>query len=208
MNEVKPKVEIISHTPCPEHVIETALLQCRESVENIEEKRAKKTVEERIRGIFETDPPHLGILEHASATFRVTGVSRAFSHQLVRHRIASYAQMSQRAVPVEKMGICIPPTFDKEDRLNYLALVALSEAVYKKMIGKSIPLEDARFCLLNGVETQVVITMNFRSWIHFLRLRLDKHAQWEIRFVAEEIWSILKGFAPNVFDETRMMYWE
>jgi len=208
MNEVKPKVEIIAWTPNPEYVIETALLQCRESVENLQKKRVKKEISERIKEIFMTNPPHLGVLEHASATFRVTGVSRAFSHQLVRHRIASYAQMSQRAVPVEKMGICIPQTFDAEDRTNYLTLVELSENLYKKLVNKSIPLEDARFCLLNGVETQVVITMNFRSWIHFLRLRLDRTAQWEIRFIAEEILRILKSIAPNVFDEERMKYWE
>jgi thymidylate synthase (FAD) len=209
MSEVKPWVSIVSWTQDPERVIETAYLQCRESAENIESKRGKSSFTDRLQAIFTSKPaPHFGPLEHASATIQITGISRTASHQLVRHRIASYCQMSQRAVPAEKMGVCIPPEFDSEDRAMYLSVVELSLALYNKLVKKGRKLEDARFTLVNGMETQIVVTMNFRSWLHFLKLRLDPSAQWEIRQVAEEIWVELKTIAPNVFDERFREYWE
>lgn len=206
MKVVEPKVTWISGTEDPENTIISAMLQCQESAENIPAKRRARTNEERIATIYGKPPdaPHLGLFEHAYATYRVTGVSRAFSHQLVRHRMASYAQMSQRAVPAEKMGVVVPPDFDEEDRRDYLSLEALSEAVYNKLVKKGRKLEDARFTLLTGVETQLIVTMNYRSWLHFLKLRLDPKAQWEIRFVAEQIHVDLVKIAPNVFD---IKYW-
>ena len=206
MKKVKPKVVLIVNTPKPEYIIETALLQCRENVENFVEKRAKRRLAERIKEVFLNG--HLGILEHASATFQITGVSRAFSHQLVRHRIASYAQMSQRAVPVEKMGYIVPPSVERFANDIFTDWIQKSEQVYNNIVATGVPMEDARFVLPNAIETQIVVVMNFRSWIHFLKLRLDKNAQWEIRYVAEEIWRELKKIAPNVFSEEMVKYWE
>lgn len=206
MKKVKPKVVLITYTPDPERVIETALLQCQESMENIDDKRAKRELPKRIKEVFTNK--HLGIFEHANATFQITGVSRAFSHQLVRHRIASYAQMSQRAVPVEKMGYIVPPSIERFANDIFTDWIQKSEQVYNSLIATGVPMEDARFILPNATETQIVVTMDFRSWIHFLKLRTDIHAQWEIHIVAEEIWEQLKVIAPNVFSKKFVKYWE
>lgn len=204
-----PKVLLIAYTPDPEKVIETALLQCQESSDNIEKKRKNLKFTKRIESIFKFG--HLGVLEHATATFQITGVSRAFSHQLVRHRVASYAQMSQRVVPVEKMGYIVPPTIMDSEfvRIEYSVYVGICENAYKTFVDTyGIPAEDARFILPNATETQVVMTMNFRSWLHFLKLRTAKEAQWEIKYVAEVIYSMLKVISPEVFDEKYRQYWE
>jgi thymidylate synthase (FAD) len=204
-----PKVCLIASTPDPEKVIETALLQCQESSDNIETKRKNVPFSKRIEYVFKKG--HFGVLEHAVATFQITGVSRAFSHQLVRHRVASYAQMSQRVVPVEKMGYIVPPTIMNNDSAlkEYVAIINICESAYKILVDTyKIPPEDARFLLPNATETQVVMTMNFRSWLHFLKLRTAKEAQWEIRFVAEIIYQHLKQISPEVFDEKYRGYWE
>lgn len=212
MNVLKattPKVYLVSHTIDPDRIIETAFLQCQESFENIDIKRENVTFSERIGVIFKKG--HFGVLEHAIATFQVTGVSRAFSHQLVRHRIASYAQMSQRAVPVEKMGYIIPPKITNYDFALklYTETIETCEKAYNILVDVyKIPAEDARFILPNGTETQIIITMNFRSWIHFLKLRLDKTPQWEIRYVAQVIYDMLKQISPEVFSEKYREYWE
>jgi thymidylate synthase (FAD) len=207
MKVTVPKVDLIAYTPDPNKVIETALLQCQESYDNIEKKRKNLKFSKRIENIFKFG--HLGVLEHASATFQITGISRVFSHQLVRHRVASYAQMSQRVVPVEKMGYIVPPSINSDALKLYVATIDACESSYKILIEKyGIPSEDARFLLPNATETQLVVTMDFRSWLHFLKLRLDKTAQWEIRQVAQMIYQQLKVISPEVFDEKYKEYWE
>ena len=204
-----PRVKLISHTPDPNNIIETALLQCQESEENIETKRKNVGFEKRIEHIFKFK--HFGVLEHAVATFQITGVSRAFSHQLVRHRVASYAQMSQRVVPVEKMGYIIPPTVmnDIAALERFVETMNVCVYAYKTLVDAyKIPAEDARFLLPNATETQLVMTMNFRSWLHFLKLRTAPEAQWEIRNVAQIIYQHLIKISPEVFNEKYKEYWE
>jgi thymidylate synthase (FAD) len=206
-----PRVHLISHTENPNKVIETAILQCQESFENIEDKRKNVPFSKRAEYIFKRG--HFGVLEHAVATFQITGVSRAFSHQLVRHRVASYAQMSQRVVPVEKMGYIIPPTImniaDIKAIQVYVDAVRVCEDAYKVLTDiYKVPAEDARYLLPNATETQVVMTMNFRSWLHFLKLRTAPEAQWEIRNVANLIYEYLKEISPEIFDESYREKWE
>jgi thymidylate synthase (FAD) len=206
-----PNVHLISFTDSPNTVIETALLQCQESSENIETKRKNVNFEKRVEHIFKFK--HFGVLEHPVATFQITGVSRAFSHQLVRHRVASYAQMSQRVVPVEKMGYIVPPSIMNNTNIKalqvYVDAVRICEDAYKTLTNiYKIPAEDARYNLPNAVETQIVMTMNFRSWLHFLKLRTAPEAQWEVRNVANLIYSHLQKVSPEVFNEKYKEMWE
>lgn len=142
---------------------------------------------------------HRSIIEHGAATFLVEEISRVTSHQLVRHRIASYSQQSQRYVDQGNNGSVIPGSFPSELREDVLTLVTASKDLYDKLRDRGVRKEDARYILPEGSHTKLVVTMNFASWLHFLEIRLDKAAQWEIREVAEKIHSLLKKEAPLVF---------
>lgn len=147
---------------------------------------------------------HWGVLEHATFTVSVSGVSRSLTHQLVRHRIASYLQQSLRAVKPDEM--IIPDSIEKlkqTDRMLYIQATGVASdmfSLYNSFIKLGIPKEDARFFLPIGTSTNIVITMNARSWLHFFKLRLDKHAQWEIREMAKLILIELKEIAPLIFE--------
>jgi len=200
------KVWLIDNTENAEQIIETAYLACRNIVDLPEDVYRKYTLAERIEQIFRDG--HLGLLEHAIATFHVEGISRSCTHQLVRHRIASYAHLSMRHVKPDIMGTIMPETI-QEAGMGSAFLDAFQHCrdVYQNMVEEGVPEEDARFIIPMGIETQIVITMNFRAWIHFLKLRTHKSAQWEIRAVANDIWRYLKGIAPEVFDEAYQEYW-
>lgn len=203
------RVALITHTPDPEGVILQAYLSCRHKGEDIETVRERREDQHRIRDIFLLQ--HFGLFEHATVTIRFEGVSRSFSHQLVRHRIASYAQLSMRHVDVEKLDTIVPPSIAKKPQAANLFIDAFNycREVYSLLKDTyGIRKEDARFIIPIGIETQVIVTMNFRSWLHFLKLRTDISAQWEIREAAGLAWEILKEIAPNVFDEVHKGRWE
>jgi len=155
---------------------------------------------------------HWGIFEFADFTVSVSGVSRALTHQLVRHRLFSYLQQSQRAVEIKHLGnnCVIPSTIEHhpfpEGSLepsmfeDYMSHIAKTEKLYIKMIEKGIPDEDARFILPNACFTHIVIKGNARNWLHFFKMRLDPHAQWEIRQLAEEILKKFKELSPIIFE--------
>lgn len=147
---------------------------------------------------------HESLIEHASATFEISGVSRACTHQLVRHRIASYSQESQRYVDLSNPEYVIPPSVAKDPAAMAVwrqATEGLSEA-YRTLRERGIFKEDARFLLPNATATRIVVTMNFRSWRHFIKERgLNRAAQWEIREVANRILDILYEQAPSVFED-------
>jgi thymidylate synthase (FAD) len=150
------------------------------------------------------DPEHL--LHHGSATFFFEGISRACTHQLVRHRLASFSQESQRYVDLSKGGwsAIVPPAVAS----NPVAQAKLDEAwtylqgVYGELRKAGIRKEDARFLLPNAAETRIVATMNFAAWSHFLWLRaVDKAAQWEIRRMGQFVLEMLYNIAPQIFQE-------
>lgn len=147
---------------------------------------------------------HESLIEHASATFEISGVSRACTHQLVRHRIASYSQESQRYVDLSAPEYVVPPSVASDPEAMAVwqqATEGLSEA-YRRLRQRGIFKEDARFLLPNATATRIVVTMNFRSWRHFIKTRgLDRAAQWEIREVANRILDILYEQAPSVFED-------
>jgi len=146
---------------------------------------------------------HESIIEHAGATFEITGVSRACTHQLVRHRLASYSQESQRYVDMSDPNLVVPDAIatSPEACEVWEAYVAQVTEVYGKLRDLGIRKEDARFALPNAAETRIVVTMNFRELLHFFRLRLAPDAQWEIRRVAAEMLELLVPHAPTVFGD-------
>ncbi|MBN1935985.1 MAG: FAD-dependent thymidylate synthase [Anaerolineae bacterium] len=144
---------------------------------------------------------HESIIEHASATFEVSGISRAASHQLVRHRIASYSQESQRYVDMSDPEWVVPD----EIAANPEAIAVWEEsleqvkAAYRRLRDLEVKKEDARFLLPNATATRIIVTMNFRELLHVFRLRISPHAQWEIRALCVQMLEQLVPYAPNVF---------
>lgn len=148
---------------------------------------------------------HLGILEHVVYTFHVSGISRCLTHQLVRHRIASYLQMSNRHASPECCDLVRPPSIKPGTEAYGVYVTGMAEAYkkYEKLMELGIPREDARYLLPPGFFTHIAITMNARSLRHFLELRLDKHAQWEIREMACKIFDKVYARHPVIYSDLK-----
>jgi thymidylate synthase (FAD) len=146
---------------------------------------------------------HESLVEHASATFEVSDISRACSHQLVRHRIASYSQESQRYVDLSDPQLVIPDEIAANEGAIQVwnRTVEQLKASYQDLRRLGIRKEDARFVLPNATATRIVVTMNFREYLHFFRLRIAPEAQWEIRRMAMEMLRQLTSYAPTVFGD-------
>ena len=146
---------------------------------------------------------HHSVLEHASATFRIKGGSRSFTHQLVRHRLCAYSQQSQRYVNEKNFSIVVPDSIksNSEAKEAFMALITNARNTYLKLQEIGIKKEDARFVLPNAIESEIVMTANFRVLRHILKERCHKSAQWEIRKIAIEILKIMKKEAPIVFED-------
>ena len=152
-------------------------------------------------------------LHHGAATFFFEGISRACTHQLVRHRLASFSQESQRYVSLDKgdWSVVVPPAIAGKEE----AQARLNEAweylqrLYQELRQMGIRKEDARFLLPNATATRIVTSMNFAAWSHFFWLRaVDKAAQWEIRRLGQLALEMLYGIAPAVFQEHWDVYQE
>lgn len=146
---------------------------------------------------------HESVIEHCSFTFSIEGISRACSHQLVRHRLASYSQQSQRYVRLSPFGYVIPETVESKDyqRDNFEWAMKVIDKVYNQLIAYGVPEEDARYVLPNACMTNIVVTMNARELRHFFALRCCNRAQWEIRQLANIMLSLCKEVAPVIFED-------
>ena len=144
---------------------------------------------------------HTSVIEHASFTFAISDVSRSLTHQLVRHRIASYSQQSQRYVNLNEPNYVIPPTIEKNKNMKkaYEETMGIIWDHYNKLLELKIPAEDARYVLPNGTCTNIMVTMNARSLLNFFELRCCLHAQWEIRLLANKMLQEVKKVAPMIF---------
>lgn len=159
---------------------------------------------------------HLAVLEHASATFYITGVSRSCTHELVRHRHFSYSQLSQRYVPENEASVVMPPGLEDDPELQQIVLAAAdaSRAAYETLLAElEARLDDqpnavlrrkqarqaARAVLPNDTETRIVVTGNYRAWRHFIAMRASEHADTEIRRLAIACLRELSRVAPAVF---------
>ncbi|NLO89164.1 MAG: FAD-dependent thymidylate synthase, partial [Clostridia bacterium] len=143
---------------------------------------------------------HLSPFEHVSFTFAVEGVSRALTHQLVRHRIASYSQRSQRYVSEKNFEYIIPHSILKNEKAlkTYRGIMEKIRDAYRELEGL-VPKEDARYVLPNACETKIVYTFNARSLLNFFRLRCCERAQWEIRELAHRMLEEVREVAPLLF---------
>ena len=150
---------------------------------------------------------HESPLEHVQFTFAVEGVSRALTHQLVRHRIASYSQQSQRYVKESDFDFVIPPVIKRNAKLRarYISLMRRIQNTYDFLLAhtprgkREDAVQDARFVLPQAAETKIVVTMNARELIHFFQLRTCSRAQWEIRALALRMLGICRTKLPEVF---------
>jgi len=161
-------------------------------------------MERLIRRVVESG--HHSVLEHVSATFRMTGVSRAMTHQLVRHRLCSFTQQSQRYVDEKKFGFVEPESIRKSPAAHELFQRAMDEAreAYRRLQELGVRNEDARFVLPNAVESQIVVTANLREWRHIVELRCRPGSQWEIRRACGEVLRLLKQHVPTAFEDLRL----
>lgn len=192
-----PKVELLFITPDAEKIIETVGRTSYLSFEKQREGSEKDFIRMLLRN------RHFSVFEHAYATFRISGVSRAFTHQMVRHRLCSFIQQSQRYVD-EKDFKYIEPDSIKQNPEAYRIFTEFMEKAketYRILQSLKIRREDARYVLPNAVESQIVVSANFREWRHIIGLRGSIQSQWEIRRVAIEVLKILKNHAPNVFGD-------
>lgn len=191
------RVELLFVTPNAERAIETA---GRTSYLSFW-RQGKNTDKNFIRMLVKRG--HYSVFEHAYATFRISGVSRAFTHQLVRHRLCSFTQQSQRNVNESNFNYIEPGSIKENSKTHSLFAGFMAEAkrVYSELQRLGIKNEDARFVLPNAVESQIVVTANLREWRHIIELRGSPDAQWEIRKVAIEILKTLKNNAPTVFED-------
>lgn len=198
------QVELLYHTPDPERAVATAARLCYAPVGASE--LMESLSEERIHKVLTTilESGHLSTLEHASYTFAIDGVSRALTHQLVRHRLASFNQQSQRYVKfTDGLQTIKPQSIADNPRADELfdAMVARTVEAYQEFLELGIPAEDARYILPNAAETKIVVTMNIRELLHFFSLRCCNRAQWEIRELAWKMLDAVRPTAPFIFAE-------
>ena len=185
-------IAVLANTQEPEKLIEAAARTCYASTPSDTRRN------EFIMGIIKRG--HESVLEHASITYKLNGVSRALTHQLVRHRIASYSQKSQRYVKEAQFDYIVPPSLkDKGMDVFFDQAAKEIQRLYNTMVSHGVAAEDARYILPNACTTDIVVTMNFRELRHFFRLRCDKHAQWEIRDVATEMLKLAFNISPTIF---------
>ena len=172
------KVKLLDYTPEPERVVAMAARLCYSAAgaEELAERLSEEKVREMVRKMVKIG--HGSTLEHASFTFGIEGVSRVLTHQLVRHRIASYDQQSQRYVAAHGFQYITPPTIAErpEAKAKYEALMETIRGVYDELTEMGVPKEDARYVLANATETKILVTMNARSLMHFFNLRCCNRA--------------------------------
>jgi len=194
-------IKLISFTPEAERKVAMAARLCYSPIgaAELEEKLSDAQVKNLVEKILSMG--HFSTLEHASFTFAVEGVSRVLTHQLVRHRIASYSQQSQRYVKEHDFEFVVPPSVaaNPEARERFTELMEEIRAVYGKLTAMGVHQEDARYCLSNATETKILVTMNARALFNFFELRCCTRAQWEIRKMAELMLQEVRAVAPTLF---------
>ncbi len=219
------KVQLLRYTPEGEKLIASAAKLCYSAVgiEEIEEELTEESTEKFLDMLV--DLGHESPIEHISFTFGVEGVSRTLSHQLVRHRIASYSQQSQRYVKLDNFEYIIPPSIEEDLEAKKIFIEAMEkdteyysklvEILYKKHLNRYLrdgiaekkakskaekeAIEDARYVFPNACETKIVFTMNARVLLNFFKLRTCNRAQWEIRELAIEMLRLVQEIYPNLF---------
>lgn len=196
-------VKLIAHTPNPDQVCSMAARTCTSHSCPMLDSNVGTLRHALASG-------HESVAEHAVFTFQVEGISRACSHQLVRHRLASYSQQSQRYASMDGFEYVKPPSIDPELQVKYSGqsleytfddMMAMIDGWYHYLIEAGIPEEDARYVLPNACTTNITVTMNARELRHFFGERCCARAQWEIREMAEKMLDEVKKVAPVLFED-------
>lgn len=184
------KVSVIRATTGPMHAISEEAGMCY-GKKNYNPKRVKRCLRNG----------HTSVAEHVSATFRIEGISRSCLAQLTRHRMASFSVMSQRYCEIEGDDwYVIPPSvIEAGEEVGFIAEAEKAAKAYRRLIAKGVKKEDARFLLPEATKTSLIMTINVRSLMNFLSLRLDKSAQWEIRELANAMVQELKEIGGEWF---------
>ncbi|MHC2994375.1 MAG: FAD-dependent thymidylate synthase [Candidatus Atribacteria bacterium] len=198
------KVKLINYTKNPERIIAQSARLCYSAsgIDELNEKLSDESIIKLIKKI--TKLRHYSVLEHANFTFAIEGISRVTSHQLVRHRIASFSQQSQRYVKIKEKGFpyVVPKSIAKDEKLIKIFTDAIKELdkIYNLFLDHNIAAEDARYILPQAVETKIIVTANARELLHIFKLRCCNRAQWEIRELAKRMLKEVKAIAPNIFE--------
>lgn len=197
------EVKLLRYTPEPEKTVAMSARLCYSPIgaAQLEEKMSDEQAAKLVRKLVTMG--HLSTLEHVSFTFAVEGVSRVLTHQLVRHRIASYSQQSQRYVKEHNFETIVPPSIAARPatKAKFEQLMLDIQNLYNEWTAEGILAEDARYILPNAAETKIVITMNVRALHNFFALRCCNRAQWEIRMLAEKMLDEVKKVAPVLFEK-------
>ena len=211
------KVNLLEYTPNAEKVVASAAKLCYSAV-SIDEIQDNLTEEKTTKFLnMLMSYGHESPIEHVSFTFAVEGVSRSLTHQLVRHRLASYSQQSQRYVKLDQFEYVIPPAIEKDSNAKDIFVKAMEESQkaydeiasslkekyinegMKNGVAEKKSIEDARYVFPNACASKIVVTMNARSLMNFFRHRCCNRAQWEIRDLAEKMLIEVKKVAPTLF---------
>lgn len=197
------QVKLLRYTPEPEKTVAMSARLCYSPIgaAQLEEKITDEQAAKLVRKLVEMG--HFSTLEHVSFTFAIEGVSRVLTHQLVRHRIASYSQQSQRYVKEHDFETIMPLSIAAKpaEREKFEKLMSEIRNLYTAWTEMGIPAEDARYILPNAAETKIVVTMNVRSLYNFFSLRCCSRAQWEIRALADKMLAEVKEVAPVLFEK-------
>lgn len=190
------KVELINVTPDAELLIAKSAGICYDSKVNKPESLLRR---------LKADG-HLATFRFAHASFKVSEISRACANQMVRHKFLDFLQRSQRYVKETGFDYVTPPDIKEHELISGFYDVAMKNAqqMYDELIKRGIKAEDARMVLPNACHTELNVTGSFQAWWDYLygkASRLDKHAQWEIQSVAQEIERQLNKIAPNIFGD-------
>ena len=219
------KVKLMAHTPNSDAIVAAAAKLCYSpvGVDGIMEKLTDEEVAKFVEHLVSMG--HESPIEHVTFTFGIEGISRSCSHQIVRHRIASFSQQSQRYVKLDQFEYIIPPEIEKNEKAKEIFIQSMNkcqedydklveilfEKHYQDLLDKGLnekkaksqaekmSIEDARYVFPNACETKMVFTMNVRSLYNFLNHRCCERAQWEIRELAIEMLRQLKQVAPILF---------
>jgi thymidylate synthase (FAD) len=223
--ETKLKVKLLQYTPEPEKLVTAAAKLCysHSGVDEIMDNLDDKSIDRFINMLMGLD--HESPIEHVSFTFGVEGVSRTLTHQLVRHRIASYSQQSQRYVKLDQFGYIVPPSIENNPKAKekFIEAMEYSQKCYdeladmlyqdhfKELIesgedevqaqrkAEKTAIEDARYVFPNACETKIVFTMNARTLLNFFNHRCCNRTQWEIHALADEMLKQVREVAPLIF---------
>lgn len=203
------KLQLLASTPEPERVCAAAARLCYRDATVVElfKDLQRTEIETLLAKVIENG--HFSVLEHASFTFGVEDISRVSTHQLVRHRIASFSQQSQRYSRIKQPGFVTPPAIrSNPDTLQaFQDALCFAEKRYQQLLAAGITAEDARYILPQATTSRIIFSMNARELWHFFEMRCCQRAQWEIRILAFLVLEAAKQKAPSLFAKAGPACW-